>query len=198
MKLTDLVNVVSEVTGEDHGVVRVKARALREAGLIVSGGRGRGGAEMGERDVARLILSLLSSQSTTADRQVSTMEAAVPTIVKWSWHTGNSRSGAYFNGPPPPLCSLPIEHSVTDAMDALFRQGVDVLDLSNERTVDGEVIALGFRGVADDPDEGGQGGVDWWVDYAVPNVSPSHIRSVRSLDGYLIDKIVDQAMGRAR
>ncbi len=195
MKLADLITLVSETTGEDHGVIRVKARALREAGLLKQGGRGRGGAEMGARDVARLILSILSSQSTTADRQVATMESTVPTTVKWSWHTGNIRSATFFNAPPPPLRSLPSEHNITDALEALFQRGAELNDLSVERTIDGEVVLLGFRGTAEDPDEGGECGVDWWVEYAVPYATPqgSHVRSIRGIDGHLIERIADLA-----
>ena len=200
MKLADLITLVSDVTGEDHGVVRVKARALREAGLLKQGGRGRGGAEMEARDVARLILSILSSQSTTADRQLATMEATVPTYAKWSWHSGNVRGAGFAYAPPPPLRSLPTEHNITDALEALFRQSVTIEHLSVEQTEDGETVSLGFRGIAEDPDEGGECEVDWWVDYAVPYATPrtSHLRSVLSLDGHLITQIADRANVRGQ
>jgi hypothetical protein len=59
-KLSDLVQVVANVTGEAPASVAVIARSLREAGLIATGGRGRSAARMTSHDLASLLLAVSS------------------------------------------------------------------------------------------------------------------------------------------
>lgn len=66
MKLSQLIEALASETGSPAGAVRLKARLLREAGLISSGGRGRGGADMNANDVSIALLSEIVIGETTA------------------------------------------------------------------------------------------------------------------------------------
>lgn len=194
MKLASLITLVSEVTGEAHGVVRVKARALREAGMISQGGRGTAGADMTARDVARILLSLLSSQSTTTDRALVELESARIWHVKWSGADGWSNSAAAINGQfperlPPALRDMGAGQSVTDALAHLLAIRADILTLSIEGTQDGQAVTLAFRGEAEHPEDEGMTRFDWYLDFAVPSPSKSRIRVLREVDGSLVNDI---------
>lgn len=56
--LSDLVKAIAEVQGLEENQVLWIARYLREDGLITQGGRGRGGAKMGARDAANLLIGV--------------------------------------------------------------------------------------------------------------------------------------------
>jgi hypothetical protein len=71
-RLSDLVQIVADATGETTASVTVIARSLREAGLIATGGRGRSAARMTSRDLASLLLAVSSlGDNTKAGETVS-------------------------------------------------------------------------------------------------------------------------------
>lgn len=65
-KLSELVALTAEVLGESEGRVRLAARHLREAGLIRSGGRGGGGADMEPSDAVNLLIVLCGAADLTS------------------------------------------------------------------------------------------------------------------------------------
>lgn len=69
-KLSDLVRTVADLTDVPLSSVTVVARVLREAELIKSGGRGRGGANMGSTDAAHLLLGVITLGDTTKAAEV--------------------------------------------------------------------------------------------------------------------------------
>jgi hypothetical protein len=72
-KVSDLVVFLPEQTGIRLEEAKVRARLLREAGLLPSGGRGKGGADINATHCAHFLLSLL-----TADKAVNG-----PVAVRW-------------------------------------------------------------------------------------------------------------------
>jgi hypothetical protein len=62
-KLAQLIPVVADALGLEEKTVSHGARVLRDAGLIATGGRGYGGAEMGNADAANLLIGLLGSDT---------------------------------------------------------------------------------------------------------------------------------------
>ncbi|WP_313553119.1 hypothetical protein [Brevundimonas sp.] len=60
MKLVELLPIVAETLGVPLASVRVLAMQLRKHGLVSSGGRGRGGAEMKPTDLTNLLLGTMS------------------------------------------------------------------------------------------------------------------------------------------
>lgn len=56
--LSQLVDVVAAVEGIDPERVTAIARAVREAGLVTTGGRGPSAAQMTERDAANLLIAV--------------------------------------------------------------------------------------------------------------------------------------------
>ena len=66
MKLSKLSDAIAMEFGEPHGTVALKHRLLREAGKLSTGGRGRGGAEMNERDLAVVLLAEMSFAEPTS------------------------------------------------------------------------------------------------------------------------------------
>jgi hypothetical protein len=203
MKLSGLIELVADELGEPNGVVRVKARALREAGLISQGGRGTAGAEMEARDVARLILAILSPHSTTADKVVATLERAPLYSVTWSSHRGyrsDARQGVDGQVPtdrlPTHLAHLGARMTITDALVALMADGAPILSLCIEGNQDGQSVTVGTRGEGDDPDSDGIVGWDWYLDFAVPVVSASRVDRTQSIDGQYLEEIAACALGR--
>lgn len=57
-KLSGLIPVAAELLGRRAATVSVLARHLRTAGLIATGGRGPGGAEMGPKDGTNLLIGV--------------------------------------------------------------------------------------------------------------------------------------------
>lgn len=84
-KLAELVKAYADSLGRDHGNVTLAARHLREAGLIASGGRGPGGAEMSPTDAANLLIGLLGSE------QVKDSPMQVPHFRRSTLHYDLSR-----------------------------------------------------------------------------------------------------------
>ena len=77
-KLSDLVRTVADLTGAPLSSVTVVGRVLREAGFVASKGRGRGGANMGSRDTAHLLLGVITLGDTTkAAEIVAGLQAAL-------------------------------------------------------------------------------------------------------------------------
>ncbi|MDP3300189.1 MAG: hypothetical protein Q8M38_08840 [Phenylobacterium sp.] len=77
-KLSDLVRTVADLTGVPLSSVTVVGRVLREAGFVASKGRGRGGADMGSRDTAHLLLGVITLGDTTkAAEIVAGLQAAL-------------------------------------------------------------------------------------------------------------------------
>lgn len=76
--LSDLTRTFANATGRPEKSLVVIARALREAGLIATGGRGRGGAQMTYVDAANFLLGVGSpGDHTKAARtvhQINTLE----------------------------------------------------------------------------------------------------------------------------
>lgn len=72
-KSATLATVLSEITTRDFATLKVLARNIREAGLIDTGGRGKGGKEMTANDAACMMLgigcgaSLLTAADAVAD-----------------------------------------------------------------------------------------------------------------------------------
>jgi hypothetical protein len=62
VKLSAFVPFLAEVTGVPAKSVNVVTMHLRKAGLITTGGRGRGGAELQTRDATNTLLALMGSQ----------------------------------------------------------------------------------------------------------------------------------------
>lgn len=63
VKLTGLLDNASDALGIAKPTVSVAFRALREAGLMTSGGRGRGAPDMSHLDLARLLQTFLVTES---------------------------------------------------------------------------------------------------------------------------------------
>lgn len=61
-KLSELVKAAAKSLGRPENSVTQTARHLREAGLIRTGGRGPGGAEMTASDAANLLIGILASE----------------------------------------------------------------------------------------------------------------------------------------
>jgi hypothetical protein len=59
-KLSHLVKALAEVTKTPEGTVTLLARQMREAGMISTGGRGPGAANMTPQDCTNLLLALVS------------------------------------------------------------------------------------------------------------------------------------------
>ncbi|MEM7171955.1 MAG: hypothetical protein AAF530_17435 [Pseudomonadota bacterium] len=68
--VSDLVEFFAEATGTRPEEGKVRARHLREAGLLPSGGRGRGGAEVNARHCARYLVAWMA-----AERAINAPEA---------------------------------------------------------------------------------------------------------------------------
>lgn len=66
-QLHDLVDALADIGALTHTQINYVARRVREAGLIRTGGRGRGGATMTPSDAAALLLGLLM-HATTPER----------------------------------------------------------------------------------------------------------------------------------
>jgi hypothetical protein len=62
-KLADLIPCVADALGLEEKSVSHGARVLRDAGLISTGGRGYGGAEMTNADAANLLIGLLGADT---------------------------------------------------------------------------------------------------------------------------------------
>lgn len=61
VKLSNLVPAISQILNVPQKTVNVIAMHLRREGLISSGGRGRGGAEMSARDTATLLIGVMGA-----------------------------------------------------------------------------------------------------------------------------------------
>jgi hypothetical protein len=59
-KLSDILGPVADILDVPRGSVNVWAMILRKHGLITTGGRGRGGAEMRPSDIANLLLAAMT------------------------------------------------------------------------------------------------------------------------------------------
>lgn len=85
MKLATLIDRINVHFGTTAGAVALRARLLREAGMISSGGRGKGGADMTAQDVAIMLLSELTigeAKDVVFDvRRLSSIEL---TFSEWS------------------------------------------------------------------------------------------------------------------
>lgn len=62
-KLSQLVPVVAQALGVPEPTVALYARTLRDAGMISTGGRGPGGAEMTNADAANLLIAVVGSDA---------------------------------------------------------------------------------------------------------------------------------------
>lgn len=87
-KLNDLIEEFSDCTGMRDGETRIRARHLREAGLISSGGRGRGGADVTALDCARFLVGALGAErAINGPEIVRVAHNAVPIKVFGDWST---------------------------------------------------------------------------------------------------------------
>jgi len=94
-KLSDLIRTVADLTDVPLSSVTVVARVLREADFIASGGRGRGGANMGSADAAHLLLGVITLGDTTkAAEVVGSLQQA--TVQGASARLGNTKE--FFTG----------------------------------------------------------------------------------------------------
>jgi hypothetical protein len=83
--LSELVDAVAHVEGLDPSTVGLIARNLREAGHIVTGGRGLSAAKMGIRDAANLIIAVnVSTAIQDAAAQVTKYRNLIGTGYPWT------------------------------------------------------------------------------------------------------------------
>lgn len=125
MKLIELLPVVSETLGLPLASVRVFAMHLRKHGLISSGGRGRGGAEMKASDLTNLLLAtMLGGPAKDAHTAVQRLREA--SVDPNSSHRGE---------PARPIEDHPMfmrRHALGDALDAIFLSYASGDKLSDE------------------------------------------------------------------
>lgn len=76
-KLSQLVKEMASVTGVPEASVNLLARQLREAGMLSSGGRGPGGADVRPKDCTNLLLALVCrDRGATIPARVATYRAS--------------------------------------------------------------------------------------------------------------------------
>ena len=93
-KLSGLVDGMSRLTGFQHGTIGLAARKLREAGLIRSGGRGPGSADMTYTDAANLLLGVAgASQVTEVVDVVRFTREATPWVARFDESLDEGRTG---------------------------------------------------------------------------------------------------------
>ena len=125
MKLVDLLPVVSETLGLPLASVRVLAMNLRKHGLISSGGRGRGGAEMKASDLTNLLLAAMSGDA-AKDAHTAVQRLREASVDPTSSHHGESAR---------PIEDHPMfmrRHVLGEALDAIFLSYASGDELSDE------------------------------------------------------------------
>lgn len=132
MKLTQAIDRLTTDLGEPYGTVRLKARLMREAGMISSGGRGKGGADMTALDFSALFLAMLSiGEPTNVVATVRDMGGAPFSGCEWqdwkalegSWPRREGQSPRRYlhrGGLPPRFEGLPSPCPALDAMARLI------------------------------------------------------------------------------
>lgn len=108
MKGPALVDLTAEVFGLDAKTVFNIARALREAGYLTQGGRGRNAAHMTARDAARLSIGLLTGEP---------MSRVVERFEHYSKLQLREEDGG---SKLQELLSLPDDHTLEDAVTGMF------------------------------------------------------------------------------
>jgi hypothetical protein len=71
-KLSELIPALANTLGMPETAIEAYAKALRKAGLITTGGRGFGAADMNSRDCARLLTAIMAGSPTYAVERVQT------------------------------------------------------------------------------------------------------------------------------
>lgn len=125
MKLIDLLPVVSETLGLPLASVRVLAMTLRKHGLISSGGRGRGGAEMKASDLTNLLLATMAGGA-AKDAHIAVQRLREASVDPTSSHHAE---------PARPIEDHPMfmrRHVLGDALDAIFLSYASGDELSDE------------------------------------------------------------------
>lgn len=93
-KLTDLYREFALWTRMRLEEARVRARHLREAGLLSSGGRGRGGADVTALDCAHFLIGALGAErAINGPELVRVAHHMIPTAIQGEWESLKS-------GPP--------------------------------------------------------------------------------------------------
>jgi hypothetical protein len=113
MKLAVLSPTLAQTLGMPKPTVNVLAMTLRKAGLISSGGRGRGGAEMTPTDVTNLLLAAMGGGHAKD----------APEVVRRLREATSQQSAPGPKGPPPILPDLPLlsaVHTLGAVLDAIF------------------------------------------------------------------------------
>lgn len=133
-KLAQLIEAVSSHSGVPLPTVSLTARHVREAGLISSGGRGPGGAEMTPTDATNLLIGTVAAmQVKDAPEVVRLFRSARP--IKNDWGEDHSEA------------RLPIANFATlpfgEMLDELFRQLAADGDICENDT--DEPIELGLE-----------------------------------------------------
>ncbi len=132
-KLPRLIETVANSSGIPQPTVSLTARHVREAGMISSGGRGPGGAEMTPTDATNLLIGTVAAmQVKDAPEVVKLFRSAKPIAPGW----GDAHADANL--------SIPrfAELSFGDMLDALFNElaiAEDVRDTTTGEPVDLEL-----------------------------------------------------------
>lgn len=137
--LSDLTRTFANATGRPEKSLVVIARALREAGLIATGGRGRGGAQMTYVDAANFLLGVGSpGDHTKAARtvhQINILELDAHAAFKLLNHLDFQGGPADDLSPlgiksgqsPAETLALLMEHYAGDAAPALDEKFAEVI-----------------------------------------------------------------------
>lgn len=135
-KLAQLIEAVSSNSGVPLPTVSLTARHVREAGLISSGGRGPGGAEMTPTDATNLLIGTVAAmQVKDAPEVVKLFRSARP--IKNDW--GEDHAAARL--PIADFANLPFG----DMLDEIFRQLAAAGDICEDESDEPIELELEFQ-----------------------------------------------------
>lgn len=129
-KLSQLVKEMAEVTRVPEATVNQLARQVREAGMISSGGRGPGGAEMTPQDCANLLLAIVSRNMRGGIPARVAAYRASGGYAEWQRYKTEQDDGdivveRHHDFKPKFLCFVPDHVSLGDLLDGLFERAAD-------------------------------------------------------------------------
>jgi hypothetical protein len=129
-KLSQLVKEMAEAMGVPEATVNQLARQVREAGMISSGGRGPGGAEMTPQDCTNLLLAVVSRNLKGGVAAHVAAYRASGGHVEWQQYKterteGESTHETNHDLKPEVLRFIPNVVSLGDLLDGLFERAAD-------------------------------------------------------------------------
>ncbi|CAO3355489.1 hypothetical protein [Azospirillum palustre] len=136
-KLSELIPTIAATLGMPETAVEAYAKVLRKAGLITTGGRGFGAADMSAKDCGNLLIAIMAGSPTYAVERVNTYgnltcagrlgELAIPIANSFHLPPGHSFSDL--------LCRM-IELSSSDRIDHACLSALQQASIASNETPD--------------------------------------------------------------